>query len=175
MPLASQSKHRQDTDVTSFPRLIAICSCLLGPVGGIVIAKDAVSVNLTPFGTASASSEEAQRGNRVAHAVDGKPATRWCSTGPIPGSWFSLDLTAPCTLSQVVVHWEQNVSYQYKLEGSLDGTTWFPLTDAASVEAKGMGKHAIRKRTRHVRIAHLNPSITAWSSIRELQVWGVPE
>ena len=159
---------------SSFHPLPAL-ACLIGFALGTALAKEAVPVNLSSFGTVSCSSEESPRGNLARHAIDGNSQTRWCSKALLPNSWLAVDLGGTCVLSKVVVEWEQPVSYSYSLEGSLDGKTWFNLGGQANVQAVGKGVHPFSDRIRHLRVTHRDPSIKVWSSIREVQIWGVPE
>lgn len=174
-PLASLAKRRHGRAVRAFFHFRLVRASLLGLLLHSAHAKNASPVNLASFGTVRASSEEIDRGNLARHAIDDDSRTRWCSKGLQPGSWLSLDLGGTCTLTKVVVEWEQAVSYTYSLEGSLDGKTWFALGGQEKVQAVGTGTHSFSQRIRHLRVTHRDPTIKVWSSIREVQVWGVPE
>jgi hypothetical protein len=132
-------------------------------------------VNLSSYGTVKASSEEKAKGNLAANAIDGNPQTRWCVSGLSPGAWLAVDLGSPCTLSKVRVIWENatDYTYRYKLEGSLDGKTWSTI-EALGSAPKGTGETKFTGVWRHVRVVHENANTTNWSSIRELEVYGLP-
>ena len=78
--------------------------------------------------TATASSEEVDKGNTAQMAVDGDPGTRWCAAGAGPNQWLQLDLGAAREVSRAEVAWEfPNLKYQFVIEGSADGKAWKPL------------------------------------------------
>jgi alpha-L-fucosidase len=133
-------------------------------------------VNLASFGVATASSEETARGNRARHAIDGDPLTRWCSNGPHPQSWLAVDLGGTCRVTEVRVQWEKaEESYACRVETSLDGRTWKPLHAAPKVIMTGRGVVPGPVLLRHVRVTHLDPRTSVWSSVCELEIIGLPE
>jgi len=78
--------------------------------------------------TATASSEEVEKGNMAQMAVDGDPGTRWCAGGAGQNQWLQLDLGAAREVSRAEVAWEfPDLKYQFVIEGSADGKAWKPL------------------------------------------------
>lgn len=59
----------------------------------------------------------------AAHAVDGKPETRWSSEFSDP-QWISVDLGKVERIGRVVLQWETAYGKSYTLEVSTDGEKW---------------------------------------------------
>ncbi len=104
----------------------------------------------------SASSEEIgpdERANTAAKAIDGKPETRWCASGPAGGQWLELDLGGAADISKAAIIWEdENPGYQAAVEGRAGGGEWQPLPG--------------NFRYVRVRVNAVPPG--KWASIREL-------
>ncbi|GGS27492.1 discoidin domain-containing protein [Actinokineospora fastidiosa] len=113
-------------------------------------------------GTATASSTESNllTDLRPRHAVDGDMRTRWASTNR-DGEWLRVDLGQARPVSRVALHWEAAYGADYRVETSVDGSTWqtaaalsgrtggldvvtFPPTTARYVRMQGE-----RRGTRH--------------------------
>jgi len=106
--------------------------------------------------TASASSEETDKGNTAQMAVDGDPATRWCAADANQSQWLQLDLGAPQQVSRADVAWEYpDLKYQFVTEGSADGKAWQPLPATA----------------RYVRIRTTAIPNQKWASIWEVRLF----
>ncbi|MFJ2367799.1 polysaccharide lyase family 8 super-sandwich domain-containing protein [Microbacterium sp. NPDC087665] len=65
-------------------------------------------------------------------ATDGSRSTKWSSARAVAEHWLQVDLGGVTSVSRAVVAWESGTSNNYRIEGSVDGTTWVPL---ARVEA----------------------------------------
>ena len=104
--------------VSYFVVLIALSSSPL--------AKAATG-NLTQSAAAYAwaSSVEIARLTAAA-AVDGNSATRWSSAFS-DKQWIAVDLGAVYSINHVVLNWEVAYGKGYKIEVSMDGTTWNPV------------------------------------------------
>jgi hypothetical protein len=97
---------------------------------------------LTPTGVDAASGRPASAssadGSSPASAVtDGKATTRWAvakSERTRADSWVQVDLGAPTAIAQVQLGWENAAGRQYRIQTSLDGTTW---QDAAEFRYTG--------------------------------------
>ncbi len=125
------------------------------------------------WSAASASSEEAGKGNVAAHAVDGDPATRWCAAGESDREWLQVDLGRVVALGAVNLLWEKAESYRPRVEGSADGAAWREL--AASDEAADAGgrqRVAARGEARFVRVRAAGTGPGRWASLREVEVLG---
>ena len=124
--------------------------------------------------TATASSEEADKGNTADLAIDGNAATRWCASGDNPNQWLALDLGKPIDLGTITIIWEKDSGYQFAVEGSADGKTWSLLAKGAANPAATL---KLAGRYRHVRIKTTALPAGGWASIREValtDVAGVP-
>ena len=92
-------------------------------------ATEEVTVASSPTGNLSqvawASSVEIARLTAAA-AVDGNSATRWSSAFS-DKQWIAVDLGAVYSINHVVLNWEVAYGKGYKIEVSMDGTTWNPV------------------------------------------------
>lgn len=76
-------------------------------------------------------------------ATDGQTGTKWSSSRPSGNppyastvtNWLRVDLGAAKSVSQAVVDWEASLSYDYRVEGSLDGSTWTLLKQVKNTAA----------------------------------------
>ena len=92
----------------------------------------------------------------AALAVDGKDNTVWMAdTGGSP-HWFMVDLGGAydAVRRTEVIFADNNTAYQYKLEGSVDGTNWFTLADRTdnSRRAAGFTDIFVRKGLRFLKL-----------------------
>ncbi|MGI5500856.1 discoidin domain-containing protein [Lentzea sp. CA-135723] len=65
-------------------------------------------------------------------ATDGDPATRWAVARAERGradSWLAVDLGAPTTVQKVRLRWETAAAVAYRIETSLDGSTWTTVAE----------------------------------------------
>ncbi|TDD67736.1 hyaluronidase [Jiangella aurantiaca] len=129
--------------------------------------------NLAPDGVATASSVE-QNLDRLAarHVNDGDSGTRWAS-GYSDDEWVQVELPTPADIVAVTVSWEAACATAYRLEASVDGTTFAPL---AEVTDSTCGLDVLRVDTpepvRFVRIQGVDRA-TSWGySIWELGIYG---
>lgn len=96
----------------------------------------------TPAGTDAAAGKpatasSADSGRPASAATDGSPTTRWAvsrDARPRADSWVQVDLGSPVQISQVQLGWESAAGREYRIQTSLDGTTWH---DAASFRYTG--------------------------------------
>ena len=138
---------------------------------------------------ASASSTE--EGHDALLANDGDDDTRWCAVDGSLGEWWMVDLadppatapaagTAPATapagveVREVDIRWEQRKSYQFVVEGSLDGEKWDLLSDqkANTQQLQVQQLRFAPKVERYVRMHGHRPGRGAWASISEAKVLG---
>jgi alpha-L-fucosidase len=61
--------------------------------------------------------------------VDGSGDTYWSASDPKPGAWLQVDLEHPYNLTSIETTFTDAGPYQYKVEGSSDGSTWTLLVD----------------------------------------------
>ncbi len=82
------------------------------------------------------SSTETQYTNYAIKAVDGDNVTRWSSQWNVDPSFISVDLEAVYEISRVKLNWESSYAKEYKIQISLDNTTWTDVFETS----KGRGK-----------------------------------
>ncbi len=114
----------------------------------------------------STKCSSAEGHNPAANAFDGKMATRWCAANGSP-AWVAVDFERVVKARQVTIDWEQNANYQYRLQVSVDGTSWTTLADQMNkqVAAKQDG-HKIDAAFRYAKVM-VKPT-KGWASIREV-------
>ena len=61
--------------------------------------------------------------------MDGDDQSYWAANEPGAGAWWQVDLEQPNTVSAVTTTFARPANYRYRLDGSLDGNTWFVLVD----------------------------------------------
>ncbi|MBN1894922.1 DUF4981 domain-containing protein, partial [bacterium] len=148
------------------------------PVGAAInlVLSKGISGNLALYGTASASTEETNKGNTAGRANDDDPATRWCAGSGDTPQWWKVDLGALCDLTGSEVLWESgNRIYNFKVEVSRDDENWSVVVDRThNVNPSQTQNHSFTARSvRHVRITITSiGSPNTWASIREFRVFG---
>lgn len=127
--------------------------------------------NLAAGATASASSHE--RGWRhlpPAHAVDGRPDTRWASHWS-DDQWLQVDLGAARAVGRVVLSWEAAYAKAYRIELSTDGTRW---TTVHTTTAGDGGRDVVSftpAEARFVRMTGTQRGTDFGYSVHELEVY----
>lgn len=123
---------------------------------------------------ASADSEET--GHLAALGNDGATDTRWCAANGAANHYWQVDLGQSYVLSTLTINWEQAANYQFKVEGSLDGTSWSPVLDKTqSTDATADQTYPVEgaPSARYVRITTTTlPSSAIWASFFEFKVYG---
>ena len=106
---------------------------------------------------ASASSEEASKGDVAENAFDGDQETRWCASSGGTDEWLVLDLGRDRKIGRIVVGWEfPDLTYGSAIEVSPDGKVWTPFAPGAA---------------RLVRIRATKLPDAKWASIREVKLF----
>jgi hypothetical protein len=113
--------------------------------------------------------------NTVGLAVDGDPSTRWAQgLGLADPSWLEVDLGARYDLTGIITTFEKSSGYEYKMETSLDGSTWSTFDDhtgSATTAAANYSVAASPTAARYVRIT-ITGSSGNGGSLYELEVYG---
>jgi chondroitin AC lyase len=113
-------------------------------------------------------------------ATDGLLTTKWSSNRPAGAApytvenWLQVDLGKVQAVSQALVDWESSNSHDYRVEGSIDGSSW---TELAHVENTGTGNHrrdVVDFATAHIRYLRVigTPATKYGLNIWELEVYG---
>ena len=120
----------------------------------------------------TASSTEAA-GLEPAKAVDGQAGTRWASAEGVDPQWLRVDLGAPVALSRVRLDWEAAYARAYRVQGSLDGTTWTDLHTTTTGDG-GTDETAVTGTARYVRVYGTQRGTPYGYSLWEFKVYGTP-
>ncbi|MFF8602250.1 discoidin domain-containing protein [Streptomyces sp. NPDC015232] len=119
---------------------------------------------------ATASSVEAA-GLEADKAVDGQSASRWASAEGVDPQWLRVDLGAPAALSRIRLDWEAAYARSYRLQGSLDGTTWTDLHSTTSGDG-GTDDVTVTGTARYVRMYGTQRATPYGYSLYEFKVYG---
>jgi len=136
--------------------------------GHAKVIVDPALVNLARRSIATASSEV--RENTAAAAIDGDMKTRWESEHADP-QWITLDLSEPCQIKRIVIHWEAAAAKAYQVQVSSDNKNWTTLHTETSA-AGGDAEHPVDGTGRYVRIHCTERTSTYGYSVFELEVHG---
>uniref|UniRef100_UPI0006E22C7C alpha-L-fucosidase n=1 Tax=Streptomyces graminilatus TaxID=1464070 RepID=UPI0006E22C7C len=145
-------------------------------VVGVTLDRSVVPADIAAGRTATASSEEASKGNGAAKALDGSTSTRWSATNGNTGNWLKVDLGSQKSLTGTRIVWESPATnYRYRIEGSTDNSTWTTLADlTATTSTSQVQVSVFRATARYVRVTVTGLPSGAWASIRNLEVYDRP-
>lgn len=148
-----------------------------GSTAGTGGVSAAGRMNLALNQPATASSVE-QGDHGPERINDGDLVTRWVGVMAVYPQWNQIDLQTPHNIDTVLVWPYMMRAYHFTLEGSLDGVTYFTLSDQETntVGADTIGVSFPAQNTRYVRITidgATNYDI-GWSAINELEIYEVP-
>lgn len=105
-------------------------------------------------------------------ATDGNRSTKWSSARAATEHWLQVDLGAVLPVSRAVVAWEAGTSHDYRIEGSVDGTTWLPLARVQSAQPSLTHTHDFTQESvRYVRLTGI-PATQYGLNIWELELYG---
>jgi beta-galactosidase len=133
--------------------------------------------NFALSATASASSQQSDKGNLVALVCDGDSSTRWCAADDSAAQWLQLDLGTTRHIGCIAIEFEnEQKNYGYDLKTSPDGRTWNTLlTKPTSRQPQWGGVrqafHQVDTDARFVRVDFTQLSPRTWASIREFAVY----
>lgn len=133
-----------------------------------------METNLTTGKPATASMESASEHSANA-AVDGDLGTYW-DASPYP-QWLQVDLKRAANIDEIrlYAYADGGRSYQYTIEGSLDGKAWSRLVDAGTARevSTDQGYRHVLPPTalRHLRVTMLKNSANPGVHVRELRVF----
>ncbi|BCX47537.1 coagulation factor 5/8type domain-containing protein [Haloferula helveola] len=128
--------------------------------------------NLSQFRPTSASTE--QVGNLAVNANDVDPVfTRWCADSSGYPAWWQVDLGSVRQVNRAVIAWFDDGarSYQYRIEGSTDGTNFTTLADRTGNTDPYTTADEFSGSARYVRIMVTGGSAD-WPSIYDAQIFG---
>ncbi len=114
-----------------------------------------------------------QAGNEASHAVDGDTATRWAAS-PWP-QWIQVDLGTTYNISKTEIMPYASRAYQYRVEVSLDGTSYATVVDqtANTTSAATLTDTFATAAARYVRLTVTGASgyTGGWASVYEFRVF----
>jgi hypothetical protein len=121
------------------------------------------------------SSTEATFGNVAVNANDGSATTRWSSAYADP-QWIRIDLQAVYTINRVVLNWEAASARDYRIETSLDGTTWMNVTSRTNMAAGARIDvlSGLSSIGRFIRMSGTARTTVFGYSLFEFEVYGTP-
>ncbi len=105
-------------------------------------------------------------------ATDGSRSTKWSSARAASEHWLQVDLGSVQSVSRAVVAWEAGTSKDYRIEGSVDGTTWIPMARVTAAQPSLTHTHDFAAvDVRYVRLSGL-PSTQYGLNVWELELYG---
>ncbi|GAA1007748.1 hypothetical protein Aple_071350 [Acrocarpospora pleiomorpha] len=131
--------------------------------------KDTSRVNLALNKPATASSQS-NADQAAAKAFDGDPVSRWAA-GESADNWLQVDLGGIYALTEVDLRWEASYAKRYKLQVSMDGTSWKDIHTQANSPG-GTEKIPVNALGRYVRMQGVEKSGQWGYSLYEMEVYG---
>lgn len=110
-------------------------------------------------------------------AADGNINTRWESQHGIDPSWLKIDLGDTYTLTETIIYWEAANAGTYRIEGSLDDSSWVTLSEeSGGLFGDRTDTVTLSGAYRYVRMYGLtrSPTNVYGYSIFEMEVYGYP-
>jgi F5/8 type C domain len=145
-----------------------------GGGGGGGAVEQVLSLNKT----AIADSEQTTQANLAINGNDASATTRWCAANGALGHYWQVDLGASYTVTKVSIVWEKAAAYQYKVEGSLNGSAWSLLVDQTATTDTTQTRLDVLgtpTQARYVKVTVTGlPATGAWASFFDLTVSGHP-
>lgn len=126
---------------------------------------------------ATAGTEQADRGNLAAHAVDGDAATRWCAASGDAEQWLQADLGQVRAFRYLGIDFEREAkNYGYMVQVSDDGDSWKTIVSEGASDTPQWGGvrqafHETDAAGRYVRVVFNELRGGVWASVRELGVY----
>jgi hypothetical protein len=133
--------------------------------------------NLALHEPATASSIE-HAGREPGLICDGDQVTRWVGGSAVYPQWNQIDLQTSHRIDTVVLYPYMARAYQFLLEGSLDGASYFTLSDKRDNTTGGdaITVSFAAQSARFVRITVVGASgyTAGWTAIDEMQIYEAP-
>ncbi|GAA0428180.1 hypothetical protein Acor_66810 [Acrocarpospora corrugata] len=133
--------------------------------------RDTTRVNLALNKPASATSQSSAE-YAAAKAFDGDPVSRW-GAGENADNSLQVDLGGIYALTEVDLLWEDSYAKRYKLQVSMDGTSWKDV-HTQSASHGGTERIPVSALGRFVRMQGVEKSGPWGYSLYEMEVYGQP-
>ena len=144
---------------------------LLSAINQVVVTNtNPVPMNLAMGKPVTASSSEAGA-NVATNAVDGSYSTRWSSLYS-DAQWLTVDLGATYAINRVKLTWEAAYGKDYRITGSVDGTTWFTLKTITGNTSLTNDLTGLTGNCRYISMNGTARGTVYGYSIYELEVYG---
>ncbi|MFE2411714.1 alpha-L-fucosidase [Kitasatospora sp. NPDC059408] len=140
----------------------------------IVLDRPVVPTDIARGCPATADGSETSHGNVPANAFDGDTSSRWCAADGNTGHWLQADLGSVRPVTGARIAWElPGHAYQFRIDGSADGSTWSTLADlTGNSSAVQVQTATFTAWTRYVRVTVTGGvNANTWASIRSLEVY----
>lgn len=96
-------------------------------------------------------------------AIDGSNGSRWMAREDDGTPWYQLDLGDAKDITRTELYFvKPTVGHAYRLEYSLDGTTWQPYTDQADIAVQSPHSDARAVRARYLKLTILRGTPGLW-------------
>jgi hypothetical protein len=131
-----------------------------GPGGaGTVWLADLRFEDLSLAGPPRVSASSAAPGHAPEHALDGSPATSWCSAGGVP-QWIAVDFGREHEYGGLAIDWDAGgAPRRFEVQASGDGAAW--MTRWSALQAEGERSYVYLEgggRSRHLRLLLHEPA-----------------
>jgi beta-galactosidase len=123
-----------------------------------------------------ASSEQADKGNSAAMAVDSKSDTHWCAANGNADAWWQVDLGQVQPVRYIMLGFEKELQfYTFEIQVSDDESNWKTVIEKNdNMGYNNQTEYALDTQARYVRIQFKTLSEGTWASIREVEIYSVP-
>ncbi|SDW80426.1 discoidin domain-containing protein [Paenibacillus sp. CF384] len=105
-------------------------------------------------------------------AGDGNTSTYWAASSGSTPQWLKVDLGSPSIVTGVEQNFKDFDTFGFKIEGSLDNTSWTMLLDRMTPAAGQSFKQAVSGTYRYVRLTVNSSASGFWSGSTEFNVYG---
>jgi len=134
------------------------------------LSAQAAETLLSQGQPATASSSENPGAFPATAAVDGNAGTRWASAFSDP-QWLQVDLGASSAITRVELSWEAAYAKTFRIQTSLNGSTWADATPATAGVA-GVQSLPVTATARYVRMYGTERATQYGYSLWEFKVFG---
>jgi beta-galactosidase len=134
-------------------------------------------VNFAQDKSATASSQESDKGNIAANANDADRSTRWCAANETTDQWWQVDLGEVQQVGYLAISFEKEAkNYGYEVKVSTDASAWENIVTKSTSRYPQWGGPSrvfqeVNTKARYLRIEFTQLQRGTWASITELGVY----